>query len=298
MAMQPECGRLVRTLSSLTAGLRSPCKMWPSAARWSQRTVLPAVRDRGTAQLAAQMEGRMEENGHWELRMVWVPNGAHLSSSAKTPGHQRDLLREDGTNKLMGPTESRRITDDDLAEFGLNRTNFNNGDDEYDADREPDSARQKLLQDLAEYSVYFICKFGEVVGREYVIPKVKEYAPAAKQKVRSFVSSLFNKESAVNSNDAAAGTEIDIPKISMSSQQFRELLAKTLIADEIAARMKLQLSNARIDDGQLPLELEDAIHKVLVGDRSSIDDVTWSKLIEFVNDGHTENVALPQKNSS
>lgn len=48
----------------------------------------------------------MNDDDEWQLRYVRVPKGTHLSDSRASAGVERDLLREDGTNKLLGPTES------------------------------------------------------------------------------------------------------------------------------------------------------------------------------------------------
>lgn len=70
--------------------------------------------------------------GKWQTRDVLIPHGTHLANSQKTPGLQRDLLRENGTNKLLGPPESRATvkgedsspdfeyapSDDDGSDFG------------------------------------------------------------------------------------------------------------------------------------------------------------------------------------
>jgi hypothetical protein len=56
-------------------------------------------------------------DGEWELRLVRRPPGTHRSKSSDTPGADRDLLRKDGTNELLGPTESVPVSDDDLYEM-------------------------------------------------------------------------------------------------------------------------------------------------------------------------------------
>ena len=50
----------------------------------------------------------------WVRREVRIPKGTHLSKSKDSAGAERDLLREDGTNRLLGPTESRSVEEDDL----------------------------------------------------------------------------------------------------------------------------------------------------------------------------------------
>ncbi|MBC7594286.1 MAG: hypothetical protein H7288_10150, partial [Kineosporiaceae bacterium] len=49
---------------------------------------------------------------HEELRWERVPDGARRSRSMRTPGYERDLLR-DGSGNLLGPTESRPASIDE-----------------------------------------------------------------------------------------------------------------------------------------------------------------------------------------
>lgn len=82
-------------------------------------TRLSSLRRRRTRR--SESSGVSKQGSHmddeWELRWVRVPQGTHLSNSRATPGRERDLLREDGTNKTLGPTES--IAADEDAFFGV-----------------------------------------------------------------------------------------------------------------------------------------------------------------------------------
>ncbi len=56
----------------------------------------------------------MDDEDEWVRREVRIPRGTHLSKSRDSEGAERDLLREDGTNRLLGPTESRSVEEGDL----------------------------------------------------------------------------------------------------------------------------------------------------------------------------------------
>lgn len=61
---------------------------------------------------ASEHGSRIDEE--WQLRRVRVPKGTHFSGSKDTPGAERELLREDGTNKLLGPPESFPVDEDPM----------------------------------------------------------------------------------------------------------------------------------------------------------------------------------------
>src|SRR5262245_36864311 len=99
----------------------------------------------------------------WQLRRVRVPKGTHFSDSKETPGAERELLREDGTNKLLGPPESFPVDQD--AMYGVPA---------YEPDL-PSSAGEPELSPSQQALADAIADLFETVIREAVIPVVKEY---------------------------------------------------------------------------------------------------------------------------
>ncbi|AQP44935.1 hypothetical protein RPIT_09160 [Tessaracoccus flavus] len=54
-------------------------------------------------------------NDDEELRWVRRREGTHRSESRATRGYERDLLRDDDTRNLLGPTESRPADIDEIV---------------------------------------------------------------------------------------------------------------------------------------------------------------------------------------
>ncbi|MDX3375537.1 hypothetical protein ACH475_03630 [Streptomyces globisporus] len=223
-------------------------------------------------------------NHEWHLRFVRIPEGTHLSDSKDSPGIERDLLREDGTNKLLGPTESFPADVDALLrDRGYNTDALRSADV-----RELSPAQQALADAIAEAL--------EAVVREFVVPAFKEVvAPAIKRKLSEITRSL---RSAIREARGQAGTteltvlagtpqsdyskELDAaveePTVSMSSAEFRERLIAALVAEEFAATQRRMLSNAYIEDDDLFPEFKSAITLELEGDSSLLDE----EMLEFL----------------
>lgn len=227
-------------------------------------------------------------NQDWYLRWVRIPEGTHLSDSKDTPGVERDLLREDGTNKLLGPTESFAADEDALHRVHAYETDSPRG-----ADVRELSLAQQWLADLTAEVL-------DTVAREVVVPVFKEVvAPAIKRKFSGIAKSL---RSTTREARGQAGTtelavltatppadsskEVDTavvePRISMSSAEFRERLIAARAAEEFAAEQRRMLSNARIEDDDLPPELKGAIQLVLEGNASLLDEETRAVVVKFL----------------
>ncbi|MFC4013905.1 hypothetical protein ACFOY2_42225 [Nonomuraea purpurea] len=227
-------------------------------------------------------------NQDWHLRWVRIPDGTHLSGSKDTPGVERDLLREDGTNKLLGPTESFPADEDALLGVHAYET-----DSPRSADvRELSPAQQALADAIAEVL--------ETVVREVVSPVVKEVvAPAIKRKLSGIAKSL---RSTTREASGQAGTaelavlaatppadsfrEVDAavegPRTSMSSAEFQQRLIAALAAEEYATEQKRMLINVRIEDDNLPPKLRGAIKLALEGNASLLDEGTLAVVVKFL----------------
>ncbi|QNA72475.1 hypothetical protein C8250_011605 [Streptomyces sp. So13.3] len=224
-------------------------------------------------------------NHEWHLRFVRIPEGTHLSGSKDSLGIERDLLREDGTNKLLGPTESFP------ADVGaLLRDHAYKTDCLRNADvRELSPTQQALADAIAEAL--------EVVVREFVVPVFREVvAPAVMRKLsgitRSLLSAIIEARGQAGTTELAVPTatppadsskELDAaveePTLSMSSAEFWERLIAALVAEEFAAAQKVMISNARIEDGDLSPELKSAIKLVLEKNASLLDE----EMLEFLS---------------
>ncbi|MFI1950346.1 hypothetical protein ACH437_00540 [Streptomyces xinghaiensis] len=223
-------------------------------------------------------------NQEWHLRFVRIPEGMHLSDSKDTPGIDRDLLREDGTNKLLGPTESFPADVDAILRDYAYKTGLLRSVDV----RGLSPAQQALADAIAEAL--------ETVVREFFVPVFKEVvAPAVKRRLSGIVKSLRSATReprgqastieltvltatplADSSKELDAAVEGSI--ISMRGAEFRKRLIATLVAEEFAAKQKRILSNARIEYGDLSPELKSAIKSVLERNASLFDE----EMLEFL----------------
>ncbi|MEV4548573.1 hypothetical protein [Nonomuraea wenchangensis] len=200
---------------------------------------------------------------------------------------QRNLLREDGTNKLLGPAESCPAD-----EGALRRVQAYEPDSPRSADvRELSPAQQALADAIAVVL--------EIAVREVVLPYAREVAaPALKRKLSAITKSLRSKTREVGTPAGTAvltltstpptdpSREVDAaveePITSMSSAEYRQRLIATLAAEAYATDQKRVLANTRIEDGELPPELRRAIMLALDGNSSSLDEETLAVVTKFL----------------
>lgn len=233
-------------------------------------------------------------NEEWQLRRVRVPKGTHFSDSKDTPGAKRELLREDGTNKLLGPPESFPV--DENVIYGVYA--YETGSSGRTDGRELSPAQQALADAIAEVL--------ETVIKEAVIPVVKQViAPAIKRKLSEIAKRPRSTTRAANrlsgTTESAAVTatpraacssnEVDAvveePSVSMSSAEFRERFIAALAAEAFAAEQKRILSNARIEADDLSPELKSAIKLVLSGNAYLLDEETLAVVAEILGVSRT-----------
>lgn len=216
----------------------------------------------------------------WELRRVRVPRGTHRSRSRDTPGAERELLREDGTNKLVGPPESFPVNEDELY---------------WSSADEPDSRRTAVDRDLSPAERALADSLAELLAaviREAVVPVVKEVvAPAIKRKLSDLAARRDARRDRGRSVEPAARSDVVAgPYISMSAAEFREHLLRALAAEEFAVQVKRALTGVRIEDADLSPELTSAIRLALEGKASSLDGEALAVLVDFLRDGWSAGV--------
>ena len=232
-------------------------------------------------------------NEEWQLRRVRVPQGTHFSNSKVTPGAERELLREDGTNKILGPPESFPVDEDVIYRVYAYET-----DSPRRTNRRELSPAQQVVADA-------IADVLETVVREAVIPVVKEViAPAIKRKLIGIAKRPRSTARAANRQfgttggvavTAAASTDysnevdavVEEPCVSMSSTEFRERFIAALAADAFAAEQKRILSNARIEDDDLSRELKSATKLALAGNAYLLDEEALAVVAEILGISRT-----------
>ncbi|MFG3233608.1 PadR family transcriptional regulator [Streptomyces antibioticus] len=218
-------------------------------------------------------------------------NPAHLLGSKHISDVERDVLCEDGASNLPGSAES--FPGDEEASLGIHV---------YEADtprgtgvRELSPAKQAIGDAIAGAIVEAL----EIVAREAVVPVFKEaVAPAVKLKLSDIVRSVRAATRKASGRAGAAevvvltapqadsSREVDAAVedlgISMSGAEFRERLAAALLAEKFAAEQKGMLRDARIEEGDLPPELQNAIKSVLEGNVSMLDEETLVVVVKFL----------------
>lgn len=225
---------------------------------------------------------------NWQLRLVRVPRGTHLSDSKKSPGRESNLLREDGSNRLLGPTESIPVDLDEILGTSIDQP-------EYEARLEQQlTPRQQVAADAIKHVI-------GVVFEEVVVPVVRDFvAPALRQKLAQMVETRRDKK-AVRSQQAAAeafvapeaeqekcdgtvedSSDVRDQPIPMGSAEFRERLLEALAAERYAAMQRNFLAHVVIEDEDLEPELARAIQLVMGGTHVALDEQALTALAAFL----------------
>lgn len=211
----------------------------------------------------------------WELRKVRVPKGTHLSQSKDSEGAQRDLLREDGTNKLLGPAESMPVDEDDLNHYRRNPPPQDLGE------REPSWLAQ-LLGDVVEELIEEID--WEAVFEHIIAPAIKR----TKNRVANRFRSTFGRtkteivEFVPDHPSTALDTQDHDESFAVSREEYRQRVLLVLTAEAFASRERENLAKARIDEANLPEELVRAVRLVLEGNASSLTVDELAVVREFL----------------
>ncbi|MFF0129707.1 hypothetical protein ACFYTG_28975 [Streptomyces mirabilis] len=193
----------------------------------------------------------------------------------------------------MGPTESFPADECTHRQVHAYETDTPRGT----GARELSPSQQLLVDALAEVLTELL----KTVAREAIFPAFKEVvAPAVKRKWGGLAKSL---RSTTREASGQAGTTrlatlaaaappadsyneadaaVEEPKIVMSSAEFRRRLVAALAAEEFADRQKRMLSNARIEDEDIPPEFEGAIKLALEGNASLLDEGTRAAVMQFL----------------
>jgi hypothetical protein len=222
----------------------------------------------------------------WQLRWVRVPEGTHLSDSKGSAGAERDLLREDRTNKLLGPTESVPADIDEIRGA---------------RGHEPESPRRaRELSPAQRARADTIVDLLEIVIDDVVVPVVREVVvPAIRRKLSEVTKNLRSSTKPSRGQVAPAqhdglperpraepSADIDVvvakPTIAVSGAEFRARLLEALAAERYAAAQRRMLASARIEDHDVSPELERAIKLVLEGNTEAVDEATLAEVAVFL----------------
>ncbi|TFC87440.1 hypothetical protein [Cryobacterium sp. TMT4-31] len=235
------------------------------------------------------------DDDEWFPREVRIPKGTHLSDSRDTPGAERNLLREDGTNRLLGPTESREVKSD---VFASSSPTPDAGSPDYGHDMRGQALGQDKLSPSQQAVADALFELLAEAIREFVIPVAREHIfPWAVQKVGELVQRM--RVTSIKVYERAAKTSITIrpPKdpaqdangsdaaatqaqVRMSQAELIKGLNDVLQAERFLAERKRLLADALREGNDLPAELIRVIEQV-GGDTPTLDEGTLVVIADF-----------------
>lgn len=225
-------------------------------------------------------------NDDEELRWVRRREGTHRSESRATRGYERDLLRDDDTKNLLGPTESRPA---DIDEIVRSRGPL------VPARPSPGQEfRYQVGDAIMEALAPYIERGVDVAVDAAVLGVSRLWKWATTRPPRQTVSVEVGKvdevptayiEGPLAEHDEPPSEELARSPQSMTAEQYQAILLSALLADQYAARARSMLANVRIDDEVLPSELEDAVRAALDG--PTIDDATLVRVVELLRESMT-----------
>jgi len=224
-----------------------------------------------------------------ELRWVRRREGAHRSSSRATPGYERDLLREDNTEDLLGPTESRPADIDEIV-----RSRSPQGPS---LPTPGQQFRSRLGDAIMEALTPYIEWGVDVAVDSAVLGLTKLWRWATSRPSQRKTAERLNEtetvEREVETLQGATVLGSDTPEAIgltapiMTAEQYQAILLSALLADQYAARARQMLANVRIQDEALPAELEHAIRAALDGPSPIADDLTLARAVELLRASKT-----------
>lgn len=247
---------------------------WPSAIR-SVDIVLRS-RDSELIRLNFGYEDGNGMSHDEELRWTRLREGTHRASSRETPGYDRDLLRENGTNNLLGPTESRPANIDEIIRSHTPASPSH-----------PTLAQQVVGQVVSDFmnalTPHIMHGVDVAVDTKLGIPKAVEWAKRRaeqrKSKVRSpnppFGAQLYAVPAKETSDLDDESDTLESQKPSVTAEQYQAALRSAIEAEEYAAQMRQALAHVKVRDGA-----ESPTQTTLEEPVSSIDETRLIRAID------------------
>lgn len=214
-----------------------------------------------------------------ELRWVRRREGTRRSGSKETAGYDRDLLRDNGTGNLLGPTESRPANIDEIIRSHTS------------ALPSRPTARQVILEVIMEAAEPYIRRgvdaaFDAAVrgGSKLWERAVSKRAQGTGEKSHQSSSGSAQKVPvpATAETRDEAGT-LEVRKLSVTSEQYQAMHFSALEAEQFAARVRQLLDNVEVRDGAIPVE--SGASAALEVTASSLDEATLRCAVAQLLDG-------------
>lgn len=221
-----------------------------------------------------------------ELRWQKRPEGTHRSGSRETPGYDRDLLRENDTGNLLGPTESRPANIDEIIQAHTPAVLPS-----------PTIAQQvagQVVNGIMDALRPHIMHGVDVaVDTKLGVPKMvkwaKNKAEQRRGEVRNESPSVSARLEAVPGEatsdiDDESGT-LGVQMPSVTAEQYQAALLSAVEAEQYAAHMRQLLAQVAVRNGA-----ESATQPALDAPASSIDEATPKRAVEQLNSSGTVDV--------
>lgn len=219
----------------------------------------------------------VEESGSpmgadWQLRWVFLPEGTHLSNSTATKGAASDLLREDRTNRLLGPTRSFP------AEMG-------DGPGAHSRS-EPTPPGTSGARELSTGQQIAADAIGTAEGTAVAVVMQLVVVPAASRGIDKVAKRLRGRTRRTPTEEGAP-TPIAAASSRVSAAEYRERFLRMGVAEAQAASEREFLSNARIEDDDIDPTLTRALTLVLEGNLSALNDAEIDVVRRFLEGTRT-----------
>jgi hypothetical protein len=265
----------------------------------------------------------------FQLRWVHVPKGTHLSSSRRTAGMDRDLLREDGTNKNLGPPESKPADLDNIVRDRVGREEIpvDQERDEYEfssevgdvsrertfADELRTAAAEAIVDAVLEQIIELLKQvdWNAVAKRSSVV--LRRTAGRASTRLRSLVNRTKSSDARISgapelAPDLDPGTQMVTQGVTMSRAEFLARMKAVIIAEAFADWQRRELANAVVSNEDLSAELQQSVLLVLDGGAAELTPSQLEGVLELLQTEdefdetylawHRREINTPEKSSS
>ena len=218
---------------------------------------------------------------------------------------ERDLLREDGTNKNLGPPESKPADLDDIVRDRVGREEIpvDQERDEYEfssevgdvsrertfADELRTAAAEAIVDAVLEQIIELLKQvdWNAVAKRSSV--ELRRTAVRASTRLRSLVNRTKSSDARISgvpelAPDLDPGTQIVTQAVTMSRAEFLARMKAVIIAEAFADWQRRELANAVVSNEDLSAELQQSVLLVLNGGAAELTPSQLEGVLELLQD--------------